>query len=95
MRGGGLGHPLDPERVVHGGGVDLEDLDIVRALQLVVHDPGRLQHAVAGVERVLAVPLVDELDPALEHVEHLEVAEVLVQAGGVQVVIARAGALAA
>src|SRR5213594_507307 len=85
-RGGGLRHLLDLPRRVDGGRVDFQDLDVVRALKLVVDDPGRLEHAVAGVERVLAVVLVDELHPALQHVEHLEVALVLVEPGGVQVV---------
>jgi hypothetical protein len=36
-----------------------------RAIGLVVHDARRLDDAVAGAERVLALPLVDELHPAL------------------------------
>src|SRR2546425_2133575 len=49
---------------------------------------GFRQDAVALAEGMLAVVLGDELDPTVQHVEHLEVALVLVQAGGVQVVIA-------
>ena len=86
--GDGLRHLPDDHRRVHGRRVDLEHFDVVRALQLVVDDAGRLEHAVALAERALALAFVDEPDPALEHVEHLEVALVLVQACRVQVVSA-------
>src|SRR5512145_3024565 len=46
-RGGGLGHPLDDHRLVDGRRVDLENLEVVGAVELVVHDPRRLEHAVA------------------------------------------------
>src|SRR5215510_2705882 len=87
--GGRLRHLLDHTRLVDGRRVDLEHLDVVRALQLVVHDGRRLQHAVTLAEGVLALPLVDKADPSLEDVEHLEVAQVLVQAGGMEIVGAR------
>src|SRR5215475_10795987 len=86
VRRGRLGHRLDDDGRVHGRRVDLQHLDVVGALELVVHDAGRLQHAITRVERVLALSLVDEFDPAFEDVEHLEVALVLVQARGVQLV---------
>src|SRR5262249_34121510 len=88
-RGGdGFRHLLDDPCLVDGRRVDLEHLEVVRAVELVVHDPGRLQDAIALRERVLALALVDDPDPAVEHVEHLEVTEVLVQSGRVQIVIA-------
>src|SRR6185369_9489634 len=88
-RGGGrLRHLADDLGLVYGRRIDLEDLDVVGAVELVVHYPRRLQDAVALGERVLAVILVDELDPAVQHVEHLEVAVVLMQACGVQIVVA-------
>src|SRR5215475_734258 len=87
--GGRLRHLLDHARLVHGRRVDLEHLNVVRAFELVVDDGRRLQHAVALAEGVLALPLVDEADPSLEDVEHLEVAQVLVEAGGVEIVGAR------
>src|SRR5207249_7944659 len=88
-RGGdGLRRAIDDYGLVHSRRVDLEDFEVVGAVELVVHDPGRLQDAVALAEGMLAVALVDELDPTVQHVEHLEVALVLVQAGGVQVVTA-------
>src|SRR2546427_621326 len=88
-RGGdGLRRASDHDGLVHGGRIDLEDLEVVGAVELVVHDPRRLQDAIALAEGVLAVALVDELDPAVQHVEHLEVAVVLVQAGRVQLVVA-------
>src|SRR5262252_7847822 len=89
VRGGRLWHRVDHARLVHGRREDLEHLDIVRAFELVVDDGRRLQHAVALAEGVLALPLVDEADPSLEDVEHLEVAQVLVQAGGMEIVRAR------
>src|SRR5262245_49138203 len=82
-------HRVHHHRLVHRGGVDLQNVEVVRAGELVVHDRGGLEHAVAGLERVLAVALVHEADPALEHVEHLEVAQMLVEPGGVQVVVPR------
>src|SRR5262245_6078260 len=88
VRRGRLGHRLDDDGRVHGRRVDLQHLDVVGALELVVHDAGRLQHAVARAERVLALSVVDEPDPTLEDVEHLKVTLVLMQAGGVQVVSA-------
>src|SRR5262249_8897975 len=88
-RGGdGFRRLLDHPRLVDSRRVDLENLEVVRAVELVVHDARRLQDAIALREGVLAVALVDEPDPAVEHVEHLEVAEVLVQSGRVQIVIA-------
>src|SRR5215831_952564 len=87
--GGCLRHLLDHARLVRGRRVNLEHLDVVRALQLVVHDGRRLQHAVALTESVLPLPFVDEADPPLEDVEHLEVAQVLMQAGGMEIVGAR------
>src|SRR5215831_9399538 len=74
--------------IVHGRRVDLEHFQVVRAVELVVHDGRRLQDAVALGEGALAVALIDELDPAVQHVEHLEVAEVLVQPRRVQLVLA-------
>ncbi len=71
---------------MHRGRVDLQDLEVVGALELVVDDAGGLEHAVAGAEGALALALVDELDRALEHVEHLEIALVLVEPGGVEIV---------
>src|SRR6266702_2420799 len=47
-RRGRLGHRLDHQRRVHGGRVDFQDLDVVGAVELVVHDAGRLQHVGAG-----------------------------------------------
>ena len=48
-----------------------------------------LQHAVASAEGGLALlPFVDEFDPSLQNVEHLEVAEMLMQAGGVEILVA-------
>src|SRR5256885_1334228 len=82
-RRGGLPELAQHDRLVDRRRVDLEDLDVVGAVELVVDDAGRLQDAVALLERVLAVALVDERDPAVQHVEHLEVAVVLVQAGRV------------
>src|SRR5213594_4402359 len=38
-RGGGLRHLLDLPRRVDGGRVDFQDLDVVRAVELVVDDP--------------------------------------------------------
>src|SRR5262245_23670449 len=87
-RRGGLGQLPDHPGLVHGRRVDLEHFQVVRAVELVVHDGRRLQHAIALGEGVLALTLVDELDPAVEHVEHLEVTEVLVQARRVQLVLA-------
>src|SRR5216683_1945277 len=84
--GGDLGHPLHHHRRVHRGRVDLQDFEVVGALELVVDDAGGLEHAVAGAEGALALALVHELDRALEHIEHLEIALVLVEAGGVQIV---------
>src|SRR5688500_3184340 len=43
------------DRFVHRRRVHLEDLDVVGAVELVVHDPRGLHDAVAGVERVLAL----------------------------------------
>src|SRR5262245_30805954 len=51
------GHLLDHLRLVHRRRVDLQHLEVVRALELVVHDARRLQHAVAGLEVVLALAL--------------------------------------
>src|SRR5438093_4043723 len=52
-RRGSLGHPADHHRLVHGRRVDLEHLEVVGAVELVVHDGGGLQHAVARGEGVL------------------------------------------
>ena len=46
---------------MNGRGVDFQDLEVVRASHLVVHDAGRLQHAVSCAERELAfLALIDE-----------------------------------
>ena len=42
-----LRHLADDLGLVHGRRIDLEDLDVVRTVELVVHDPRRLQDAVA------------------------------------------------
>src|SRR2546425_8116087 len=60
---GGLRHAADHHGLVHGRRVDFQDLEVVGAVELVVHDPRRLQDTVALAERVLAVALVDEFDP--------------------------------
>src|SRR5262245_15173167 len=83
------GHRADHHGLMDGGRIDLQHLDVVGALELVVDDARGLEDAITRLERVLAVALVDEPDPALEDVEHLEVAEVPVEAGGVQLVVAR------
>src|SRR4029453_14199217 len=72
-RRGGLGQLPDHLGLVHGRRVNLEHFQVVRAVELVVHDRRRLQHAVTLGEGVLAASLVDEPDPTVEHVEHLEV----------------------
>src|SRR4029453_8548674 len=72
-RRGGLGQLAHHLGLVHGRRVDLEHFQVVRAVELVVHDRWRLQHAVALGEGVLAVTLVDELDPAVAQVKNLEV----------------------
>src|ERR1700730_1167667 len=88
VRGDRLEHLVDHKGLVHRGRVDLEDLEIVRALELVVHDGWRLEYAVAGAEGLLTLTLVHEPDPALEDVEHLKVTLVLVQASSVHVMSA-------
>src|SRR2546425_13377506 len=52
-RRGGFRHPADHHGFVHGGRVDFQDLDVVGAVELVVHDPGGLQDAVALAEGML------------------------------------------
>src|SRR5499426_3788589 len=44
---GGLRHLTDHARLVHRRRVDLENLEVIGAVELVVHDPRRLQDAVA------------------------------------------------
>src|SRR5215831_2593749 len=85
-----LRHAGDDAGLMHGRRIDLQDFEVVGAGDLVMYDAGGLQHAVSGAERKLALlALVDETDPALQHIEHLEVAQMLVQAGRMHVVIAR------
>jgi hypothetical protein len=55
------------------GRSELEHLEIVGARGQLVQDAGRLVHAVAGTQQELALALVPELDPALEHIDELEV----------------------
>src|SRR5262249_53842599 len=57
----GLGRLPDHLGLVNGRRVDLEHFQVVRAVELVVHDRRRLQHTVALGEGVLALALVDEL----------------------------------
>src|SRR5262249_38364531 len=64
-RRSGLGQLPDHLGLVHGRRVDLEHFQVVRAVELVVHDGRRLQDAVALGEDALAVALIDELDPAV------------------------------
>src|SRR2546426_9423704 len=77
----GAVHFVDHDGRMHGGRVDLQDLDVVRAVELILHDPGWLQDAGAGAERVLAVVPGDEPDPAPEHAEHLKVTLVPLETG--------------
>src|SRR2546423_1565348 len=87
-----LGHRLALQGLMHGRRVGFPGLTAAPCVQLALHDAGRLEHAVPGMEGLLALTLVDERHPALENVEHLEVALVLVQAGRVQLMrTARSG----
>ena len=54
-----------------------------------MNDSGRLQAAIAGLECALALTLMDEANPPLEDVDHLEIEIVLMQTGAVQAI--RAG----
>src|SRR5437879_12264593 len=87
-RGGRLGHRVDRQGLVHRGRVDLQDLEIVRALELVVNDGGWLEYPVAGADGLLTLALVRERDPALQAVGQLEVGLALVQPRGVHVMSA-------
>src|SRR5262249_41093373 len=60
---------------------DLQQLAVVRIVEHRVLDPGRLQPARAFAHRHHAGALVLALDPALEHVDHLEVDVMVVALG--------------
>src|SRR3546814_11984007 len=55
-----------------GGRGDPDQLHVVGMTQFAVADTGRLQHAGAGAQHVLAAPLVLEDQPAASHVDPLE-----------------------
>src|SRR3546814_19104534 len=63
------------------------DLHVVGMTQFAVADTGRLQHAGAGAQHVLAAALVLEDHPAARHVDHLELE--LVAVPGARTLLAR------
>ena len=82
---GGSGHGVHRYSLVNGRRVDFQHFKIVRALKLVMDDPCRLQDAIAGMERLLTLTFIHELNPAFQHIKHLKVAQVLMQTSGVQI----------
>src|SRR5438093_3944 len=83
--GGGSGQSVHRHSLVNGWCVDFQHFKIVRAIQLVMDDPCRLQDAIAGMKRLLTLTFIHELNPAFEHIKHLKVAQVLMQASSVQI----------
>ena len=75
-------------RLEFGRRRDLDEFDIIRTANLIVHDSRRLQAAISRFEGDLTPSFISELDPAFEHIEHLEIAKVLMQTGRMQIVIA-------
>src|SRR4029450_4745690 len=65
--------------------VDFQHFQIIRAIELVMNDPRRLQNTITGLERMFSLAFVYELNPAFQHIEHLKVAEMLMQTSRVQV----------
>src|SRR5215475_9457156 len=69
--------------LMNGRRIDFQHFQIIRAIKLVVHDPRRLQDTITGLEHMLSLAFVHELNPAFQHIEHLKVAEMLMQTSGV------------
>ena len=56
-----------------GGRRELDQLEILRTIDLIVHDTRRLQAAVAGAKSKLPLILVSEGNPPLQDIKHLKV----------------------
>src|SRR5512139_377125 len=61
---------------------DLQHLDVVTVPELTMADARRLVHAGSGFEADASLPFVLELDPALEHVDELELGAMQVGLAG-------------
>ena len=59
-----------------------KDFEIVGTTYLVMNDSSGLEAAIARVECVLTLPIIDEFNPTLEDVNHLEVEVVYMRPGG-------------
>src|SRR5207244_9207509 len=78
-------HFVNRHGLMNSRRVDFQHFQIIRAIELVMNDPRRLQDTITGLERLLSLAFIYELNPAFQHIEHLKVAEMLMQTSGVQI----------
>src|SRR5262245_52817969 len=73
---------------MNGRRVNFQHFQIVRAIEFVMDNACRLQDTITGVEQTFSLAFVYEFNPAFQYVEHLKVAQVLMQTSRVQVMYA-------
>jgi hypothetical protein len=80
---------VDRAGLVNRRRIDFQNFYIVGTFEFVMDDAGRLQYAIALAEGLFfALAVINKCYPAFQYIHHLEVQQMLMEAGCVQIVIA-------